>query len=670
MALNSIMFFQNKIKEIEENNSISPPSTSHIDRARTIPNESSSKSRSDNFQLCKSKSYQSLHSNIIFGKKIVKRSNVNSKHYEIETKNISIDKQKNINNIKNTKSEYLNINNINNKNLENFNNFKFYKLDSDRLGNANLFQQIFNLTEYSSNSNKLDYSDEKININIKAYNNLHHKRIFKKNIKKPNVLLNNKIIKNTHLLIQNKVNPYDYKLKEKNSMSINPNANLRFNKTSSNFYKNNSNSSYNIRTKPYIKKIIEDSKNQKIINKNESNNNNNSQRYSLQTSNLSTNKKRPLILNVNLMNKSNKQHLKISQFRRVFKKDGILHILRFLDYYDLINIFRTKNKKILILINQVLAKTYYNKIKFHLLKYNSILELLNGYIVNFQIKDSFKIDLVAKIRFIKGKYKYLMNNYKDKNKSNFTEPLYYQLSYLYNYFRKIKPQKELITMEELENLNKSKALKMHDYYIFDLYPENYYINNNIQKDIFISRDIPLKERHNNIANVQPILPFLAGDIAMINLELYSSDNGFIEPDSIKIIIKECRLKDNLKMIYDQGFNNPRISEYEELCGYWKNINLYENKIEIIKMVQMSFSHFFRIIEICFDNIGVYIFKVRLKAMKVGELKDKRSIGIKIKIKEKNQYIENEIRKNYLLFERRDIFEIRVGDELIYYFYLK
>ena len=85
---------------------------------------------------------------------------------------------------------------------------------------------------------------------------------------------------------------------------------------------------------------------------------------------------------------------------------------------------------------------------------------------------------------------------------------------------------------------------------------------------------------------------------------------------------------------------------------------------------MSFSHFFRIIEICFDNIGVYIFKVRLKAMKVGELKDKRSIGIKIKIKEKNQYIENEIRKNYLLFERRDVFEIRVGDELIYYFYLK
>lgn len=670
MALNSIIFSQNKIKEIEENDSISPPSTSHIDRAKTIPNVSSSKSRSDNFQLFKSKSYQSLDSSIIFGKKIVKRNTVNSKHNEIETKNINIDKEKNINNIKNTKSEYLNINNINNKALENFNNFKFNKMDSDRLSNTNLFQQINNLTEYSSNSNKSDYNDEKIMINIKAYNDLYHKRIFKKNIKKSNVLLNNKIIKNTHLLIKNNINPYNYKLKENNSRVINPNTNSGLSKTSSHFYKNNSNSSYNIRTKPYIKKIIEDSKNQKIINKNESNNNN-SKRNSLQTSNLSTNKKRPLILNVNLMNKSNIQHLKISQFKRVFKKDGILHILRFLDYYDLINIFKTKNKKILILINRALAKTYYNRIKFHLLKYNNILELLNGNIVNIQIKDSFKIDLVAKIRFIKGKYKYMMNNYKEKNKNNFTEPLYYQLSYLYNYFRKIKPQKELITMEELENINKSKALKMHDYYIFDLYPENYYNNNNIQKDkIFISRDIPLKERHNNIANVQPILPFLVGDIAIINLELYSSDNGFIEPDSIKIIIKECRLKDNLKIIYDKGFNNPRISEYEELCGHWKNISLFENKNEIIKMVQMSFSHFFRIIEIYFDNIGVYIFKVRLKAVKVGELNDKRSIGIKIKIKEKNDYIENEIRKNYLLFERRDVFEIRVGDELMYYFYLK
>ena len=34
------------------------------------------------------------------------------------------------------------------------------------------------------------------------------------------------------------------------------------------------------------------------------------------------------------------------------------------------------------------------------------------------------------------------------------------------------------------------------------------------------------------------------------------------------------------------------------------------------------------------------------------------------------YIENEIRKNNLLFERRDMFELRVGDQIIYYFSMK
>jgi hypothetical protein len=33
-------------------------------------------------------------------------------------------------------------------------------------------------------------------------------------------------------------------------------------------------------------------------------------------------------------------------------------------------------------------------------------------------------------------------------------------------------------------------------------------------------------------------------------------------------------------------------------------------------------------------------------------------------------IENEIRKNNLLFEKRDTYEIRVGDEMIYYFSMK
>ena len=64
---------------------------------------------------------------------------------------------------------------------------------------------------------------------------------------------------------------------------------------------------------------------------------------------------------------------------------------------------------------------------------------------------------------------------------------------------------------------------------------------------------------------------------------------------------------------------------------------------------------------------MYIFKIGLKAIKVGEVKNKRKIGIKIVIKDKGEILENEIRKNNLLFEKRDVLEIRIGEELIYYF---
>jgi hypothetical protein len=62
-----------------------------------------------------------------------------------------------------------------------------------------------------------------------------------------------------------------------------------------------------------------------------------------------------------------------------------------------------------------------------------------------------------------------------------------------------------------------------------------------------------------------------------------------------------------------------------------------------------------------------VFKIYLKAIKVGELKDKKEIGINIKIREKDDFIINEIKKNDLLFEKRNVFECRIDDILIFYF---
>ena len=688
MSFNSIAFSCNRIKEIEENKPNSPPSITSLEKRKTMPDLCSSLNYNENFhiesiQLKKRKS-KSLSSSLntknlndiffnenslknnksLIGKnnnidipklnlneRIVNKDN-NTKHRE----NYCITDER-INNSSSTR-EYYNSNNNNKEtktvNSNYFSAFKIYKPDSARVNSS----YLKNVTNNAQKKFNLIEEEKEKNIN-NIYNRYKNKRITKKYINKSysnvNFISNKtKIIKD----IKKEFNPVVRQLtnldnnikicETEDASQAHPKKKERFlAKSNINFdHMNFLSISIN---KPYIKKKIEDAKNFESLGKKEGIDS--AKKYSLQNK---INKKRPLILNVNLQKKKNIIPFKISQFRRILNSKGILHILRFLDYYDIINLFKTKNKKMLILLNTALAKIYYFNIKECLLKYYKIIELLKCSIIRSQIKDSLKIDLVLNTRL--------------KSNNNPIEPMYYQLAYIYNYYQKIKPQKELITKEDCEN--KEKKLKMYDYYTFDLYPENYKNNDMNNNSVFISKELPIKEKdNNNLAYVQSILPFLVNDKGIINLELYTSNNGFIVPESIKIIIKSYNLKNYLKMLYDREINNPRISEYEELCAHWKNINLYQYYDIIIHMCKLFFDPFFEIKKIYFDNAGVYIFKIFLKAVKVGEI-NKKKIGIKVKIKNRNETIENEIRKNNLLFERRDTYEIRIGDEMIYYFSMK
>jgi len=688
MSFNSIAFSCNRIKEIEENKPNSPPSITSLEKRKTMPDLCSSLNYNENFhiesiQLKKRKS-KSLSSSLntknlndiffnenslknnksLIGKnnnidipklnlneRIVNKDN-NTKHRE----NYCITDER-INNSSSTR-EYYNSNNNNKEtktvNSNYFSAFKIYKPDSARVNSS----YLKNVTNNAQKKFNLIEEEKEKNIN-NIYNRYKNKRITKKYINKSysnvNFISNKtKIIKD----IKKEFNPVVRQLtnldnnikicETEDASQAHPKKKERFlAKSNINFdHMNFLSISIN---KPYIKKKIEDAKNFESLGKKEGIDS--AKKYSLQNK---INKKRPLILNVNLQKKKNIIPFKISQFRRILNSKGILHILRFLDYYDIINLFKTKNKKMLILLNTALAKIYYFNIKECLLKYYKIIELLKCSIIRSQIKDSLKIDLVLNTRL--------------KSNNNLIEPMYYQLAYIYNYYQKIKPQKELITKEDCEN--KEKKLKMYDYYTFDLYPENYKNNDMNNNSVFISKELPIKEKdNNNLAYVQSILPFLVNDKGIINLELYTSNNGFIVPESIKIIIKSYNLKNYLKMLYDREINNPRISEYEELCAHWKNINLYQYYDIIIHMCKLFFDPFFEIKKIYFDNAGVYIFKIFLKAVKVGEI-NKKKIGIKVKIKNRNETIENEIRKNNLLFERRDTYEIRIGDEMIYYFSMK
>ena len=691
MSLNSIILSCNKIKEIEENEPNSPPSITSLEKRKTMPDLCSSLNYKKNNRIppvqIKKRKNKSLSSSlntknlndIFFNEDNLKNNNsfFNKKNnIDIPKLNLNEKKENKDNNTKHrekyciTDENEINSNNTrNNNNSDNknkeiktinsnyFSAFKIYKPDSARIKSSYL-KNITNNAE--TNFNHIEEEKEK-NIN-NIYNRYRNKRIAKKYINKSYSNFNfnsnkTKIIKD----IKKEFNPIGKQLKNiDNNTKVfdteeTPQANPIIRErllTKSNINFNHMNYLSNSINKPYIKKKIEDAKNFESFGKKEGIDS--AKRYSLQQK---INKKRPLILNVNLQKKKNIIPLKISQFQRILNSKGILHILRFLDYYDIINLFKTKNKKMFILLNTALAKIYYSNIKECLLKYYNIIELLKCSIVRNQIKDSLKIDLVLNTRL-----KYNNNN------NNLEEPMYYQLAYLYNYYRKIKPQKELITKEDCEN--KEKKLKMYDYYTFDLYPENYKNNDMNNNSIFISKELPIKEKdNNNLAYVQSILPFLVNDKGIINLELYTSNNGFIVPESIKIIIKSYNLKNYLKMLNEREINNPRISEYEELCVHWKNINLYQYHDIISHMCKIFFEPFFDIKKIYYENIGIYIFKTCLKAVKIGEI-NKKKIGIKIKIRNRNETIENEIRKNNLLFERRDTYEIRVGDEMIYYFSMK
>ena len=691
MALNTIILPYNKILEVEECEPVSSPSSTSFEEHKSVPD----------LNLLYSPLFHSYNLPIEFPTKKNKSSppSIDSNNYQEyyfktnNNENKSMYSPKNISNINNLniEQEMKNNNNKDNSKIEK-NPFQQYNYYSAR-DNQNPFQRAKDLDKYDENEsesseNPFSYANLRKNhreSEIIDQNKL--KRIYDNYINNPKISPV-KEDKQIDSFVEEINNPKNMNSEDKNN-SINKNDLSRKKPNNNEISKINIPSNYNYRNSDpnpsnksgiYCKKRITDSI--RILGKKGKNDDKTSidsiKRESIKSQNRSEreieNKKRQLILNVN--KKKNLRLLKITQFQQI-KNDGLFYILRFLDYYDIINLFKTKNKQLCLLINTTLVNVYYFNIKEPLMRYCNFLELLKCTIVQSKIKDTLKIDFVMNFRFINNNNNKKQNNNKkyriDLNGANnkFIEPLYLQFGYIYNYFQKVKNKKELITKEEYEK--EIKRLKMYDYYTFDLYPENNINNNKLLKTpIFISKELSLfeKDGNNSIVNIQPILPFNINDKGIINLEIYTTNNGFIDPDSIRIVIKSHNLKNYIKMLNDKGINNPRISECEDLCIHWKNINLYQYHKSLVLRLKKIFEPFFEIKNIFFGNIGVFLFKVNLKAIKSGEINDKNKLEIKIKIKDEKDYIENEIRKNNLLFERRDIFELKVGDQFLYYFSLK
>jgi hypothetical protein len=160
----------------------------------------------------------------------------------------------------------------------------------------------------------------------------------------------------------------------------------------------------------------------------------------------------------------------------------------------------------------------------------------------------------------------------------------------------------------------------------------------------------------------------------MNINIYNKEKGFIDKNNSYFkhhISNKCDINENIKMTNNKikqelCISNPRICELEMFSCKWKDIESFPNSLIVIKKIKLLFEPYFIIEKIYFDDVGYVIFKIVLKAVKKGVIKDKEELGIKIKILEKWDIIKNEVRKNGLLFEKRNTIEMRIDDILVFY----
>lgn len=361
-------------------------------------------------------------------------------------------------------------------------------------------------------------------------------------------------------------------------------------------------------------------------------------------------------------NNINHSKLKISQLKKILfqnksqNRNGLFNIISFLDQKDIINLIETRNKKMRILINKSIYDTFYFKIKKNIKKYQEFLEVLKYSLVYSKVKGLLRIDLMLTIRF------------NDKNKQiALNTPFHFKLIYLYEYLKKIR---------------KDDTNKLYDCYGFDLFLGNKKDNekdNNLEvqtnefKGIYFSKQITNfgYDKNDELLNIQPILPFKINDKGIFNIEIYSCKNYFINPNSIKIKLKIINLNKNIKELRMKKLENIRINEYENICKHWiKENDINNNKIVFIKkIIKKWFEPYFKIKEIFFDNVGLSVYKFQLVSEQIGTLVN-NNLNIAIIIKDYDDYVENEVKKNNLLFERKNTFEIRKGENIIFYLTMK
>ena len=698
MSYNFTILSYNKNEEIEEYAPASSPSTSSIESNNEnelryhsfyIPssmslNEDNMLFSNTNLNIFKSYSASPLIINYNKPKNTINTNSLTN-IYDSKTKKIFAQKKPN-NNIKIDNNNNININN-NNKMIKSMNINSINLISQKRplkkklLDSYSSYRNIYQNKKYSNKIKKmktvslrkkkeekeLKKEKEVSNTTIKNENLDNRIEVDKAN-KKINIYIKNNIYNYNliHDVNNNKVNDLSESQSNITKSEIKVPSQQYFNKNNSNTTKKNNNKKPSIRVAPmdYTNNKNNNSTNNNIFLKEKEKNNHkniitknsNKNNFDFPFFDLSNNFSKPIIIqpiiDINYKKLLPKFHYIYREWRLYKDKNRIrdrinpiINILSFLNQKDIIEIIGSRNKKMMLLINKSLIDSYYTNIKRNLKRYNNYMEPIKSTLVYTYTKNrcSLKIDFMMTIRFF------------DKNK-RITNPKHFQLLYLFEFLK----DKNI-----LKKKNKNKN-RLYDCYGFDIIPETNKIENELKKEfkgVYLSKQMSRFniDKNDELINIQPILPFKFDDRGIFNLEIFSNQNYFINP-------KNLRIKLNIFDLYsNSNINELRINEYDSICKYWKKKGgLNEKKMEIYKnIIKEWFEKYFVIQDIFYADIGLSVFKFNLIANCCGVLIND-NLNVKIIIKEKDDYIENEIKKNNLLFERNNVFEIRKGENLIFF----
>ena len=178
----------------------------------------------------------------------------------------------------------------------------------------------------------------------------------------------------------------------------------------------------------------------------------------------------------------------------------------------------------------------------------------------------------------------------------------------------------------------------------------------------------------------PVISYSQDDFMVIKISLMSQKE-FINIDTIQWVPIKKEKIDPIKTnflncqknsyyastkLLNKNFDELRFCEFEKIIHIWKNVDNLRKKT-IVDEIKMFFKDFFSIESFEYDIRKFYLFKIKLKATKVGVIRKNKYFNFDIEIKPSNEPVVNQTQclgiLNWVDLEK---IEIRIGEYFVGY----